>query len=120
MQEKINASNKVSILNNTQVTAISGDKMVSRIKIKREGKEEGVSVGGVFVEIGLIPNSEFARELEKNEKGEIKVDSRNQTNIPAIFAAGDVTDVPEKQIIVAAGEGSKAALSAFRYLAQRR
>ncbi len=52
-------------------------------------------------------------------EGEIKVDSRNQTNIPGIFAAGDVTDVPEKQIIVAAGEGSKAALSTFRYLARR-
>jgi len=72
------------------------------------------------VEIGLIPNSEFAKEVEKNERGEIKVNAYNETNIPGIFAAGDVTDVPEKQIIVAAGEGAKATLSAFRYLAKRR
>ena len=55
-----------------------------------------------------------------NKEGEIKVDSRNQTDIAGIFAAGDVTDVPEKQIIIAAGEGSKAALSAFRYLSRRK
>lgn len=120
MREKINESNRVSILNNTQVAAILGDRMVTGIKIKRDEKEETLSVEGVFVEIGLVPNSEFAKEVEKNKQGEIKVDSRNQTNIPGIFAAGDVTDVAEKQIIVAAGEGAKAALSAFRYLAQRK
>ncbi|UCH12964.1 MAG: FAD-dependent oxidoreductase [Candidatus Omnitrophota bacterium] len=75
-----------------------------------------MGVKGVFVEIGLIPNSEFAKDLEKNERGEVKVNAYNETNLPGIFAAGDVTDVPEKQIIIAAGEGSKAALSAFRYL----
>lgn len=122
MQEKVNESSKVSILNNTRLTVILGDKMLSAIKIKREGQEaeEKLSVEGVFVEVGLIPNSEFAGELERNEEGEIKVDSRNQTNLAGIFAAGDVTDVPEKQIIIAAGEGSKAALSAFRYLARRK
>ena len=63
---------------------------------------------------------EFLKDIERNNSGEIKVNSRNETNIPAIFAAGDVTDVPEKQIIIAAGEGSKAALSAFRYLSRTR
>lgn len=122
MQEKVNESNKVSVLNNTRLTAILGDKMLSVIKIKKEDQdiEEELSVEGVFVEIGLIPNSEFAGELERNKEGEIRVDSRNRTNIAGIFAAGDVTDVPEKQIIIAAGEGSKAALSAFRYLARRK
>jgi len=72
------------------------------------------------VEIGLIPNSHFALSLDKNALGEIKVDCHNRTNISGIFAAGDVTDVPEKQIIIAAGEGSKASLSAFKYLNQRR
>jgi alkyl hydroperoxide reductase subunit F len=72
------------------------------------------------VEIGLIPNSEFAKDVERNELGEIKVNHYNETNIPGIFASGDVTDVPEKQIIIAAGEGSKACLSAFRYLAEHR
>lgn len=73
---------------------------------------------GVFVEIALIPNSDFAKEIERNQAGEIKVNCFNETSIPGIFAAGDVTDVPEKQIIIAAGEGAKAALSAFRYLVQ--
>jgi len=120
MREKVMNSKKVSILNGTQVTAVLGDKMVTGIKIKREESEETLPVQGIFVEIGLIPNSEFAKELEKNELGEINVDCRTETNIPGIFAAGDVTDVPEKQIIVAAGEGAKAALMAFRYLAQHK
>jgi len=120
MREKVSQSKKVDVLNNTRVTAILGDKMVSGIKIRRGDKEETLAVEGVFVEIGLIPNSEFAKEVEKNERGEIKVNAYNETNIPGIFAAGDVTDVPEKQIIVAAGEGAKATLSAFRYLAKRR
>lgn len=120
MREKVRESNKVTILNSTQVTAVLGERMVSGIKIKREEKEETLSVEGVFVEIGLIPNSEFAKEIEKNGRSEIRVNSYNETNIPGIFAAGDVTDVPEKQIIVAAGEGAKAALSAFRYLAQHK
>ncbi len=120
MREKIETSKNVTILNNTQVTAILGDKFVTGIRIKREGKEEQLAVQGIFVEIGLISNSDFAKEIEKNQFAEIKVNSRNETNIPGIFAAGDVTDVPEKQIIIAAGEGAKAALSVFRYLAQYR
>jgi len=120
MREKVTNSKKVSILNGTRVTAVLGDKMVTGIKIEREGKEERLPVQGIFVEIGLIPNSEFAKELEKNELGEINVNCRTETNIPGIFAAGDVTDVPQKQIIVAAGEGAKAALMAFRYLAQHK
>ncbi len=120
MREKINASEIVTVLNNSQVTDILGDRMVAGIKIKREGKLERLDVQGVFIEIGLIPNSEFTKDIEKNQFGEIKVNSCNETNIPGVFAAGDVTDVPEKQIIIAAGEGSKAALSAFRYLVQHK
>jgi len=120
MREKIEGNKKVSVLNNTRITAIIGDKMVSGIKIKTEEAEKTLSAQGVFVEIGLIPNSDFTRDIDKNEQGEIKVNSRNETAVPGIFAAGDVTDVPEKQIIIAAGEGSKAALGAFRYLSQNR
>ena len=110
----------MTIFNQAQITAVMGDKFVSAIKINRQGKEENVSVQGVFVEIGLIPNSEFALEVEKNSLGEIKVNCHNETSIPGVFAAGDVTDVPEKQIIIAAGEGAKATLSAFRYLVQHK
>jgi NADH-dependent peroxiredoxin subunit F len=120
MQEQVNASPLVTLLNNTQVSAVLGNKMVNAIRIKKESREETLALEGVFVEIGLIPNSEFARTIEKNQLGEIKVNCHNETNIEGIFSAGDVTDVPEKQIIIAAGEGSKAALSAFRYLVRHR
>lgn len=120
MLEKIKESGKVTILNNHQVTAISGDKFVRAIKVKSAGVEKELAVEGVFVEIGLIPNSTFAKDVQKNAGNEINIDSFNQTNVAGIFAAGDVTNVLEKQIIIAAGEGSKAALSAFRYLAQKK
>lgn len=120
MQEAVLADKKVTVMNDAQVTGITGDKFVNGLKIKRDGKEEILAVGGVFVEIGLMPNSEFSKDVELNELKEIKVNIRNETNIPGIFAAGDVTSVPEKQIIIAAGEGAKAALSAFRYIVQRR
>jgi len=118
MQDKVIAAANAEILNNTQVSAILGEKMVRAIRIKRNGKEETREVEGVFVEIGLIPNSRLAAGIDRNEIGEIKVNSRNETNIPGIFAAGDVTDVAEKQIIIAAGEGAKAALTVFKYLMQ--
>lgn len=120
MRQKLQESSIVTVLNSAQVTAVFGDKLVKGIKIKKDGKEDELEVEGVFVEIGLIPNSEFAEGIEKNDLNEIKIDCHNRTNIPGIFAAGDVTDVPEKQIIIAAGEGSKATLSAFRYLAQHK
>lgn len=116
MREKVEKSDIVTVMNSTNVTGIIGDKMVTGIRIKREGKDRTLQVQGVFVEIGLVPNSGFASDLAKNESGEIKIDSKNQTSVPGIFAAGDVTDVPDKQIIIAAGEGSKAALQAFKYI----
>ena len=116
MREKLQQSGSVTILNDAHVTAVIGEKMVSAIKIRNQGKEEQLAVKGIFVEIGLVPNSDFAGIVEKNNLGEIKVNHYNETNVAGIFAAGDVTDVPEKQIVIAAGEGSKATLSAFRYL----
>lgn len=120
MIEKAEGSSVVSIMNNARVLEIFGAKLVSGIKVRSEGREHTLSVEGVFVEIGLIPNSYLAPDVAKNSLGEIKVDYYNQTNIPGIFAAGDVTDVPEKQIVIAAGEGSKASLAAFRYLNQHK
>jgi NADH-dependent peroxiredoxin subunit F len=117
MRDKVIKSDKVTVMNNTQVTRVLGDKFVSGIGLKGDEGETEISVEGIFVEIGLIPNSDFAVDIEKNKQGEIKVNCRNETNVPGIFAAGDVTDVPEKQIIIAAGEGSKSVLTASRYLA---
>lgn len=118
MREKVENNPIVTVFNDSRVAAVLGEEMVNAITVKRQGGEERIPVQGVFVEIGLIPNSEFAGETARNEIGEIKVNCRNETNIPGIFAAGDVTDVPEKQIIIAAGEGSKACLTAFRYLSE--
>ena len=118
MRKKVEDATNVSILNNSKVAAILGDKFVNAIRLNQAGEEKTLSVQGVFVEIGLIPNSDFVKGVKKNAQGEIIINNRNETNIPGIFAAGDVTDVPEKQIIIAAGEGSKACLSAFRYLAR--
>jgi alkyl hydroperoxide reductase subunit F len=98
---------------------IKGQELVESIRIKdiKSGKEKELEVGGVFIEIGLVPNSDAVQGLvELNKWGEVTVTPRNETSLPGLFAAGDVTDVPEKQIIVAAGEGAKAALQAHRYL----
>ncbi|UCD83602.1 MAG: FAD-dependent oxidoreductase [Deltaproteobacteria bacterium] len=118
MVEKAKGSNKVIIYNNAKVKQISGDKFVQGIKIERDGKEEDLTVGGIFIEIGSTPASEFVKDVAKNETGEIFVNCRCETNISGIFAAGDVTDVPAKQIIVACGEGAKASLSAFDYISR--
>ena len=119
MRQKLESATNVVILNNSQVLSVLGDKFVSSIKIKSQDQEKELVVQGVFVEVGLIPNVVFAKDIEKNAKNEIRVNLNNETNIPGIFAAGDVTDVPEKQIIIAAGEGSKAALSVFHYLSRK-
>ena len=114
--EKAMASDKVRIWTNTRIEEIIGDKVVKGIKIKKNDKEILLPVQGVFIEIGSIPNSEIVDFVDKNEYGEIIVNCKCETNVPGLFAAGDVTNVPEKQIVVAAGEGCKAALSAFKYL----
>jgi len=117
--EKAKASNKVKILTSTQVIEIVGNKVVTGIRVRKNGEEMLLPVQGVFVEIGSVPNSDIVDFVEKNRWGEIVVNCRCETNVPGLFASGDVTNVPEKQIVVAAGEGCKAALSTFRYLSQR-
>ena len=82
------------------------------------GDTRRIELEGVFVQIGLVPNTEWLKDsgLELTNFGEIATDEEGRTNLPGIFGAGDVTDVPYKQIVVAMGEGSKAGLSAFDYL----
>ncbi len=89
------------------------------ITVERLNKKENIAVQGVFIEIGLVPNSSFIHGVEKNNKGEITVNCFNETSSPGVFAAGDVTSIAEKQIIIAAGEGAKAFLSAYRYNTRR-
>jgi alkyl hydroperoxide reductase subunit F len=98
---------------------IWGDKFVERYVITniQSGKDATLIVDGVFVEVGLWPNSEFMRGVvDLTLQGEIKVDCRTRTNVPGIFAAGDVNDGPDKQIVIAAGDGAKAVLGAYDYL----
>ena len=116
--EPIKKSGKVEFLLNTKVLSIQGTDRVESVTVSSQGQRT-IDVSGVFVEIGLIPNSEIFKGLvEMNEQGEIMVDCACRTSRGGVFAAGDVTTVPEKQIVVAAGEGAKAALSAYEWLAR--
>lgn len=102
-----------------EVVSVVGRQTVEGLLIREKstGNQETLKVSGVFVEIGLKPNTDFAKGLvDLNQFGEIKVNCRCETNVPGVFAAGDATDVHEKQIVVAAGEGAKAALSAHEFL----
>ena len=117
---KLKSLDNVTIHVNAQTTEITGDgQKVNGISYKDRVSNELHHVGleGVFVQIGLVPNTEFLKgTLELSKFGEIVVDAKCHTSLPGVFAAGDVTTVPYKQIVIAAGEGSKAALSAFDYL----
>jgi len=121
--EQIEKEKKVKSFPRHKVKEIRGEDRVESITIEPldGGQTKNLSVQGVFIEIGLVPNSEFARPLVKlNQAGEVVVDCKNRTNIPGLFAAGDVSSVPEKQIIIAAGEGAKATLTAHQYLMRLR
>lgn len=121
MIEKVEKSDKVVTLYNAKTLEILGDKMVTGIKLEKDGEQKILDVQGAFVEIGYVPNSDFvANVTELNKRGEVVVDEHNKTNVFGIFAAGDVTNVSQKQIIVAAGDGAKAALSAYEYLSRLR
>jgi alkyl hydroperoxide reductase subunit F len=117
---KLKSLPNVTIHVNAQTSEITGDgKKVNGLRYKDRitTQEHTVALEGVFVQIGLIPNTEFVKgTVELSKYGEIVVDAKCHTNVPGVFAAGDVTTVPYKQIVIAAGEGAKAALSAFDYL----
>jgi len=119
LEEKAKAAPNLEHYLGYETTRIEGKDFVERIVIRdmKSEREQALDVSGVFVEIGLIPNSDALKDLLKlNEQGEVPVDCSSATEVPGLFAAGDVTTVPEKQIIVAAGEGAKAMLQAHRYL----
>lgn len=121
--EQIEKEKKVTSFPRHKVKEIKGDVRVESITIEPldGGQIKSLSAEGVFIEIGLVPNSEFAASLVKlNQAGEVVVDCSNHTSIPGLFAAGDVSSVPEKQIIIAAGEGAKATLTAHQYLLRSR
>jgi len=111
------ASDKIEVFTSSRLTAIRGETFVKAIDLVHGKEEKTLEVAGVFIEIGSLPSTGFLPpEVELNELGEIVIDSNNRTSIPGLFAAGDATNVAEKQIIIAAGEGAKAALSAYAWL----
>lgn len=117
LQEKLRSLPNVKVLTNHETLEIEGDgnKMTALHLRNRQNSEPKVlPVSGVFIQIGLVPNSTLFRQaLETNRSGEILTDKNGRTSMPGVYAAGDVTDVSYKQIIIAMGEGAKAALSAF-------
>ncbi|MBN8556676.1 MAG: alkyl hydroperoxide reductase subunit F [Proteobacteria bacterium] len=118
--KKLHSLPNVTVHTNAQTTEITGaDGKVNGLAFKHrgDGTDARVELEGVFVQIGLVPNTEWlGQSVERTKFGEIVVDARGATNVPGVFGAGDCTTVPYKQIVVAAGAGSTAALSAFDYL----
>ncbi len=122
LQDKVAAAKHVEALKYHRALEIQGREQVDGVVVQdlKTGEARRLEVQGVFVEIGLFPNTDFVLDLvETNERGEIKVDRHGQTGVRGIFAAGDATDNHDKQIIIAAGEGAKAALGAFEYLVKQ-
>ena len=113
---KVMRSPKIKVFRGDKIIEIMGEKFVNGVRLEQNGKIEELEVDGVFIEIGSVPASDFINSVAKNRSGEILVNCRCETSVPGMFAAGDVTDIPAKQIIVACGEGAKAALSAFSYI----
>ena len=120
LQKKLFSLANVKVITHALSTEVTGDgKKVNGLMYTDRSSGEGhrLDLEGVFVQIGLLPNSEWLKgTIALSPRGEIEIDARTETSLPGVFAAGDVTTVPYKQIIIAMGEGSKAALSAFDHL----
>ncbi|MFC4257806.1 alkyl hydroperoxide reductase subunit F [Marinobacter lacisalsi] len=120
LQKKLRSLKNVEILTSAQTTEITGEGgKVNGLtyKDRNSGEQHHVALEGVFVQIGLVPNTEWLQgDIDLSRHGEIIVDERGETSIPGVFAAGDATTVPYKQIVISMGDGSKAALSAFDFL----
>ncbi|MES5953116.1 alkyl hydroperoxide reductase subunit F [Bacillus fungorum] len=118
LQERLNSLPNVTVLKNVQTKEITGTDKVNGISyIDRETEEvHHVELQGVFVQIGLVPNTDWLGETVERVRGEIVTDKHGATNVPGVFAAGDCTNNPYKQIIISMGSGANAALGAFDYL----
>jgi alkyl hydroperoxide reductase subunit F len=120
LQKKLRSLKNVDIITSGQTTDIVGENgKVNGLNYtdRNTGESHHVTLEGVFIQIGLVPNTEWLKgDIELSQHGEIIINDRNETSIPGVFAAGDATTVPFKQIVISMGEGSKAALSAFDFL----
>ncbi len=120
LQRKLYSLPNVDVITSALTSEVKGDgQKVTGLVYKDRNSEEfkSIELEGIFVQIGLLPNTEWLKgTVELSPRGEIIVDARGETSLPGIFAAGDVTTVPYKQIVIAVGEGAKASLSAFDHL----
>lgn len=120
LQRKLRSLQNVTILTSAQTTEITGDgTRVNGLTYtdRVSGESKHIALEGVFIQIGLVPNSDWLKgTLDLSKYGEIEINNHNATSLPGVFAAGDVTTIPYKQIVIAMGEGSNAALGAFDYL----
>ncbi len=120
LQRKLHSLPNVTVITSAQTTEVTGDgQKVNGLRYKNRQSDElrTVELEGIFVQIGLLPNTDWLKgTIELSPRGEIIVDARGETSMPGVFAAGDVTTVPYKQIVIAVGEGAKASLSAFDHL----
>ncbi len=120
LQRKLHSLANVSVITQAQTTEVLGDgNKVSGLRYthRRTGASHDIELAGIFVQIGLLPNTDWLKgSVALSNRGEIEVDVRGETSVPGVFAAGDATTTPYKQIIIAMGEGAKAALSAFDHL----
>jgi len=121
--ERAYKATNLTVLTEHEVVEVRGDRTVEALVVTptKSREEQQLPVSGVFVQIGMAPNSGIVKGLARlNRSGEVRITPRCETSVPGLFAAGDVTDIPEKQIIIAAGEGAKAALQVHRYLQRLR
>jgi alkyl hydroperoxide reductase subunit F len=119
LQGRITQSGKATLLDYHQVSKIEGTDRVTAVVVsdRANKQEERIKANGIFIEVGLLPNSDMVKDLvDLNDQGEVIVDCLCRSSVEGLYGAGDVTTVPHKQIIIAAGEGAKAALSAYSYL----
>jgi alkyl hydroperoxide reductase subunit F len=120
LQRKLRSLTNVTVITQAQTTEVHGDgQKVNALSYKDlvSGELKNVELEGIFVQIGLVPNTEWLKgSLTLSRHGEIEIDARGQTSLAGVFAAGDVTTVPYKQIVIAVGEGAKASLAAFDYI----
>ncbi|HMX16749.1 MAG TPA: FAD-dependent oxidoreductase, partial [Rhodocyclaceae bacterium] len=120
LQAKLGSLPNVTVITSAQTTEVTGDgaRLNGLVyKDRASGEIRRVDLEGVFVQIGLLPNTDWLKgTLALSPRGEIEVDARGQTSLPGVFAAGDATTVPYKQIVIAMGDGAKAALGAFDHL----
>ena len=120
LQKKLRSLPNVDVIVNAQTTEVNGDgNKVTGITYKDRTNDEirTVELEGIFVQIGLLPNTDWLKgTVDLTKFGEVIIDAKGQTNVPGVFGAGDCTNVPYKQIVIAAGAGATAALSAFDHL----